>query len=56
VLTKDKIKFIVLAVLVVLLITVLMLVGKESPVMKYVSGFCLAAWIITMFVLNKKDK
>ncbi len=55
-LKKDKIKFIVLAILVTILGISLMLVGKESPIMKYVSGFCLAAWLITMFTLNKKFK
>jgi len=53
---KDKIKFIVLAILAAILITSLLIVGKESIVMKYVSGICLITWLITMFTLNKRYK
>jgi len=55
-LQKDKIKFIVFGILAIVLISALLIVGKESVVMKYVSGACLAAWLITMFMLNKKFK
>ena len=53
---KDKIKFIVFAVLAIVLISALLIVGKEHVIMKYVSGACLAIWLVTMFVINKKFK
>ena len=55
-LQKDKIKFTVFAALAVILITALVLVGQEHVIMKYVSGACLAIWLSTMFILNKKFK
>ena len=55
-LKKDKIKFLVFAILASILITALILFGKESIIMKYVSGFCLISWLITMFIINKKFK
>jgi len=56
VLQKDKIKFIVFAILAITIGISLYIVGKDSIIMKYVSGFCLATWLITMFILNKKTK
>jgi hypothetical protein len=53
-LKKDKIKIIVIAVLIGLLTTSFFLFGKDSSEMKYVSGFCLVAWLATMFIVNKK--
>lgn len=55
-LKKDKIKIAVVSILIVLLITSYIIVGKDSVVMKYVSGFCLLAWIATMVITNKKYK
>ena len=55
-LKKDKIKFIVFAILVIILVASLIIVGQESVIMKYVSGFCLAAWLLRMFIINKKSK
>jgi len=55
-LQKDRIKFIVFAALAVILITALIIVGQEHVIMKYVSGTCLAVWLTTMFILNKKFK
>jgi len=55
-LQKDKIKFTVFAGLAVILIAALTIVGQEHVVMKYVSGACLAVWLTTMFILNKKFK
>ena len=55
-LQKDKIKFMVFAALAVVLITALVIVGQEHVIMKYVSGTCLAVWLTTMFILNKKFK
>jgi hypothetical protein len=46
----------VFAILAALLVGALIIVGKDSIIMKYVSGFCLIAWLVTMFVLNKKFK
>jgi len=53
-LKKDKIKIIVIAILIGLLTTSFFLFGKDSQQMKYVSGFCLIAWLTTMFIVNKK--
>jgi len=55
-LQKDKIKFMVFSALAVVLITVLIIVGQEHVIMKYLSGTCLAVWLTTMFILNKKFK
>jgi len=52
-LKKDKIKIAVVSTLVVLLISSYIIVGKDSIVMKYVSGFCLLAWVATMVITNK---
>jgi len=51
---KDKIKALVALGLVVIAITSFLIVGKESVIMKYVSGGCLVTWLATMFFLNKK--
>lgn len=53
-LKRDKIKVVVIAVLLVLLGISYFLFGKESPIMKYTSAFCLIAWLATMFIVNKK--
>jgi len=55
-LKKDKIKFLIFGILASLLIISLIIVGKDAIVMKYISGFCLGTWLITMFILNKKFK
>tara|TARA_B100000809_G_scaffold265823_1_gene325908 strand:+ start:769 stop:912 length:144 start_codon:yes stop_codon:yes gene_type:complete len=46
----------VFASLAAILIAALVLVGQEHIIMKYVSGACLAIWLTTMFILNKKFK
>jgi hypothetical protein len=46
----------VFAILASLLVIALTIVGKDDVIMKYVSGFCLVAWLVTMFILNKKYK
>lgn len=53
-LKKDKIKIIVISILIGLLASSFFIFGKDSAEMKYVSGFCLVVWLITMFVVNKK--
>lgn len=55
-LQRDKIKLIVVSILVVLMATTYFIFGKESIAMKSVSGFSLVFWIITMVYLNKKYK
>jgi hypothetical protein len=53
-LKKDKIKTIVIAILISLLASSFFIFGKDSSEMKYVSGFCLLTWLGTMFFVNKK--
>jgi hypothetical protein len=53
---KDKIKLIVIAILLSSIGITYFMVGKESIIMKYVSGGALAIWLITMFFTNKKPK
>ena len=55
-LKRDKIKIIVIAILLLSLGSAYFLFGKESIVMKYVAGTCLIAWLATMFIVNKKYK
>lgn len=53
-LKRDKIKVIVICMLLVLLGTMYFIFGKDSPYLKYTSAFCLIAWLATMFIVNKK--
>ncbi len=53
-LKKDKIKIIVIAILIGLFATSFFIFGKDAPEMKYASGFCLIVWLGTMFIVNKK--
>lgn len=53
---KDKIKVIVIAILLVIIIVGYLLYGKDATEMKYISGFCLITWVATMFIVNKKFK
>ena len=55
-LKKDKIKIVIIVILLVLLGVSYFLFGKESPIMKYTSAFCLIAWLTTMFIVNKKSE
>ncbi len=53
-LKKDKIKLIVVLILIVLMATTYFIFGKESIVMKSMAGFSLIFWVVTMIYLNKK--
>lgn len=53
-LKKDKIKVVVIAILLTAIAITYFLLGKESPITKYVSGACLIVWLATMFIVNKK--
>ncbi|MCB0402765.1 MAG: hypothetical protein KDD41_11820 [Flavobacteriales bacterium] len=53
-LKRDKIKVVVIAILLVILGIMFFIFGKDSPIMKYTSAFCLIAWLATMFIVNKK--
>ncbi|MBI2279564.1 MAG: hypothetical protein HYU68_02580 [Bacteroidetes bacterium] len=51
---KDKIKLIVVSILIVMIATTYLVFGKESIVMKSMAGFSLVFWIVTMIYLNKR--
>jgi len=51
---KDKIKTIVALSLVSILMIVFFVFGKEAQITKYVSGFCLIAWLAVMVIINRK--
>lgn len=55
-LQKDKIKIIVVLILVITMGLTYSFVGKESGIMKSVSGASLIIWLLTLFFLNKKYK
>ena len=51
---KDKIKLIVVLILIVIMATTYFIFGKENIVMKSMAGFSLVFWVVTMIYLNKK--
>lgn len=53
-LKKEKIKLIVVLILILMMAITYFIFGKESIVMKSMAGFSLVFWIITMIYLNKK--
>lgn len=53
-LKRDKIKLVVVSVLLVMIVTTYFIFGKESIVMKSMAGFSLVFWIVTMIYLNKR--
>lgn len=55
-LKRDKIKLIVVSILVGMLTVTYFLFGKESVALKSVSVFSLISWVGTMIYLNKKYK
>lgn len=55
-LKRDKIKLIVVSILVSIMAITYFLFGKESVAMKSAAGFSLASWLITMVYVNKKYK
>lgn len=55
-LKRDKIKLVVVSILLVMIASSYIVFGKESMVMKSVAGFSLVFWIITMIYLNRKYK
>jgi len=52
---KDKIKTLIATSLLVIIISTLLIFGKESVLMKYISGGALIIWLASMFFLNKKN-
>lgn len=53
-LKKEKIKIIVVLILIAMMGLTYFFFGKESMVMKSVAGFSLVCWVIIMIYLNKK--
>lgn len=55
-LKKDKIKLMVVLILILMMATTYFIFGKDSIIMKSMAGFSLVLWIVTMLYLNKKYK
>tara|TARA_R110001592_G_scaffold208843_2_gene459891 strand:+ start:6664 stop:6834 length:171 start_codon:yes stop_codon:yes gene_type:complete len=55
-LQKDKIKLIVVLILIIAMGLTYFFVGKESIIMKSVAGASFIIWLLTLFFLNKKYK
>jgi uncharacterized membrane protein len=53
---KDKLKLIVVVLLVMIMGTTYYFVGKESVVMKSVAVASFGVWLLTLFFVNKKYK
>ncbi len=53
-LKKDKIKLVVVSILLVMMVITYFIFGEESIAMKSMAGFSLIFWVATMIYLNKK--
>lgn len=52
----DRIKSLVSIVLIISVLIPFIFLGKNDPVTRWVSAMAIIAWLLTMFLVNRKKK